>query len=733
MPRCDASAGLEDGPYCAAALVGLGVRLYLPMQVPLKRAFQALAILVLSLPWLAIFSAKAEDPPPPAVTFSIGPTPFWVKPIGPVIPIKSDGDDGGISYLLADQQVNVEPRASYYHEARQITSENGVQNGASISVSFDPSYQKLTFHSITLTRKGAATDRLDRSRIQLLQREKDMEAFLFDGAYTAHCQLEDVRAGDVIEYAYTVEGENPVLKGKFSRIFDLDWYNPVHRAVTRLVYPADRKLHFRPKNRTIKPAITTEKGVTEWLWDEANVPGRRPDPGTPSDHDPCGSIQVSEFSSWEELVNWETPLYRLDAPLSPELEAEVEKLRAIKNTEERILAGLRFVQDEVRYLGLEAGVGSYRPSPPSEVLRRRFGDCKDKASLLGTLLQRTGIDAAPALVSTTYRGTVPERLPAPDAFDHVILQVQTGGATYWLDATRSGQRGPLSQIYVGDFGSALVLRPGNKTLSAFAPPPGSLPRKKIVENYHIAAPDGSGELEVRSEYRGRAAESTRSRFQDRGREKVQKEYLQYYARRFPGIRTGKPLVYEELSGANACEIKEFYYIPKMWQLNEKKTYYEVVLYPSELDQDMGSAGTSQRDDPLALNHPVNTTQEINAQMFEDWPIKISRQDVKNDFFRYREGGKVKGRHLQFTYSYETLTDRVAVADLPKYNAALTRVSKTMGYRLTYRRPVQLTEKEWQNVALIGCGSATAAFLAACLVGGIIGVALLKRSKSSVPP
>jgi len=733
MPRCDASAGLEDGPYCAAALVGLGVRLNLPMQVLLKRAFPALSILVFSLPWIAIVPAKAEESPPPGVTFNVAATPPWVKPIRPVIPIKADADDGGISYLLADQQVNVEPRASYYHEARQITSENGVQNGASISVSFDPSYQKLTFHSITLTRKGAVADRLDRSRIQLLQREKDMEAFLFDGAYTAHCQLEDVRAGDIIEFAYTVEGENPVLKGKFSRVFDLDWYSPVHRAVTRLVYPAQRKLYFLPKNRTIKPSITTEKGVTEWLWDEPNVPARKPDSGKPSDHDPCGSVQVSEYPSWEELVNWGVPLYQVDSPLSPELEAEVEKLQAIKDTEERILAALRFVQDEVRYLGIESGVGSYQPTPPSEVLRRRFGDCKDKAYLLGTLLHRAGIEAVPALVSTAYRRTVPERLPSPGAFDHVILQLQTGATTYWLDATRSGQRGPLSQVYVGDFGYALVLRPGNKSLTAFAPPPGSLPRKKIVENYTIPAPEGSGALEVSSEYHGRAAESTRSRFQDRGREKVQKEYLQYYARRFPGIRTSKPMVYEELPGANACRIKEFYVIPDIWQLNEKKTQYEVVLYPSDLDQDMGSAGSSQRDDPLALEHPVNTTQEINAQMFEDWPVKVSRQEVKNVFFRYREGGKVKGRHLQFTYSYESLADRVPVDELPKYNAALSRVSETMGYRLTYRRPVQWTKKEWRMLALVGCGSATAAFLAVCLVGGIIWVALSKRPKSSVLP
>lgn len=707
------------------------------MQMRSKPAWPAL-FLLLWLNWGAIDPATAAEPTSPAVTFNVAEAPSWVKPVKPVAALEVDADNGGISYLLIDQQVNVEPRSSYYHEARQITSENGVQNGASISVSFDPSYQALAFHFIRLTRKEIAADRLDRAQIKLLQREKDMEAFLFDGAYTAHCQLEDVRVGDIIEFAYTVEGENPVKKGKFSRVFDLDWYVPTLRAVTRLVYPARRDLHFRVKNRSIKPSITTVKGVTEWLWDEANVPARRPDRDTPSDHDPCGSIQVSEYANWGDLVDWGAPLYQIDTPLSSELEAQADRLRKISDTEERILAALRFVQDEVRYLGIESGVGSFQPTAPGEVLRRRFGDCKDKAHLLGTLLRRTGIDAIPALVSTTYRRTIAERLPAPGVFNHVILQVHTGAATYWLDATRSSQRGPLSQVYVGDFGYALVLRPGNKTLTAYTPPSGSLPRKKIVENYRIPAPEGSGELEVISEYRGRSAESTRFRFQDNGREKIQKEYLQYYARRFPRIRASKALVYEELPGENGCRVKEFYVIPDIWQLNQEKTHYEVVLYPNELDHDMGSPGSPQRDDPLALEHPISTTQEINAEMFEDWTVNVKPEKVKNAFFRYRDGGKVQGRHLQFFYAYESLADRVPVAELARYNATLNRLSDAMGYKLTYRRPLRLGAMDQSDVlwlVLAGCGVAAVGLVVVCFVGAIIWIALhsSRKAKQSPPP
>jgi transglutaminase-like putative cysteine protease len=672
------------------------------------------AAIFFSLGWNLAFSARAAEPKP--VSFDIAATPQWVRPIVPVATAAMDADNGGITYLLVDQQEHVEPRASFYHEARQITSENGAQTGSAISASFDPSFQKLTYHFIRLIRDGVPAERLDRSQIKLLQREKDMESFLFDGSFTAHCQLEDVRVGDIIEFAYTTEGANPVKKGKFSTTLPTDWYYPVRRAVTRFVYPAQRKLNFRPVNRAIKPSIATDHGMTEWLWQEADVPARKPEANIPPDYDPCGWIQASEFVSWEQVVDWGVSLYQTNDPISGDLQKKIDELRAIKDIEQRILAALRFVQDEIRYLGIESGMGSHQPSAPSEVLRRRFGDCKDKARLLGTLLRQTGVDATPALVSDAYRGRVADRLPSTGAFDHVILHVRSGAATYWLDATRSNQRGPLSQIYVTDFGYALILRPGTKTLTAMAPPPGALPRKKIIESYRIPAPEGTGGLEVISEFHGLSADRIRSYFQENGRERIQKDYLQYYTRRFPAIHTAQALQYEELPGENACKVKEFYSIPKVWQINEEKMRYEVSLYPAEVDHDMGSPGPSQRDDPLALDAPVNTTQEINAEMFEDWPVDTPDHDVSNAFYHFRDETKANGRHLQFTYSYENRADRVSVGDLPAYNTELSKLRDTLGYTISYSTPAQLaawrqkrTALNWPIASLFGAVLAAATF------------------------
>jgi transglutaminase-like putative cysteine protease len=683
---------------------------------------QILSSFLLSLSWSWAL-AEPQASPPASVSFEIAAAPSWVKTISlePAKLEKGEDDHGGTSYLLLDRQENVGLSTFFYHEARQITSDNGVQNGASITVSFDPSYQKLVFHSIQLWRGGTMANRLDRSQIKLFQREKDMESFLYDGAYTAQCELEDVRVGDVIEFAYSILGDNPVKKGRYSNLFYLDWSSPVRRVVTRIVYPTARKLNFLNKNRQVKPVVTTRNEMTEWFCDEKNVPGRRTDPDVPVDYDPHARVQVTEYSSWRELVEWALPLYETEASLSPDLQAEIAKLREIPKAEERILAALRFVQEQVRYLGIESGIGSHRPTAPGEVLRRRFGDCKEKALLLTTLLRQIGIEAAPALVSSSLRGSVSERLPAPGDFDHVIVQVTNGTATHWLDATRASQRGPLSQIYVGDFRWALVLRPGTTELTAYAPPRDSLPRKDFTENYRIPAPGGTGELDVVSEFHGLAAEKTRAFFRESSREKVEKLYLQYYARRFPRIRVRQSFGYEEMPDENGCRIKEFYSIPEIWTASDEESY-ELGLYPAEVENAMGSPASSQRDDPLALNHPVNVTQKINARMFDDWSVKTKDQVETNAFYRYAEKATIRGSRLQFTFSYATLADRVPTADLRAYNTTLFKIKDTLGYRLTYRPPGALwtkgnflTQINWPIAALFVFAVTIAMVLAALYV------------------
>ena len=131
----------------------------------------------------------------------------------------------------------------------------------------------------------------------------------------------------------------------------------------------------------------------------------------------------------------------LVATLTLGLAADADKAAAI----------LQFVQQEVRYLGMELGAGSYRPSPPAVVLARRFGDCKDKALLFCTLMQAAGLTAYPALLDTDWRDTIDGWLPSPNAFDHVVACIPQADVYLWVDPTLTYQQGDLARPGFPDY------------------------------------------------------------------------------------------------------------------------------------------------------------------------------------------------------------------------------------------------------------------------------------------
>ncbi len=87
---------------------------------------------------------------------------------------------------------------------------------------------------------------------------------------------------------------------------------------------------------------------------------------------------------------------------------------------ERLLAAMR---SQVRYTGLEFGKGAIVPRSSRETLARRYGDCKDQATLLVAMLRVAGIPAQVALLRTGRYDDVAPALPGLGDFDHAIVYV----------------------------------------------------------------------------------------------------------------------------------------------------------------------------------------------------------------------------------------------------------------------------------------------------------------------
>lgn len=150
-----------------------------------------------------------------------------------------DAEDGYVD-LDYEMQVSVSSQTKYFKKAIKILSEAGVENSSEISIDFDPSYQKLIFHTLKIIRNHQTIDKLQSSKFKVVQQEKDLDLHLYDGSLTAVSFLEDIRTGDVIEYSYSIQGFNPIFNGRYFGLYDVQYSVPIYNLLYKLVTPTNR-------------------------------------------------------------------------------------------------------------------------------------------------------------------------------------------------------------------------------------------------------------------------------------------------------------------------------------------------------------------------------------------------------------------------------------------------------------------------------------------------------------
>ena len=146
-------------------------------------------------------------------------------------------------------------------------------------------------------------------------------------------------------------------------------------------------------------------------------------------------IAWTNFPDWAAVGAWYRELAKGRVTPDAAIKAKATELIAGKTIdEEKIRALYGFVSADIRYIGVALGQGRYQPHLASEVLGNQYGDCKDKATLLGSLLTAAGFQADTVLIGPGIRFN--EAVPMPSAFNHAITAVHLGTQTIWLDSTQ---------------------------------------------------------------------------------------------------------------------------------------------------------------------------------------------------------------------------------------------------------------------------------------------------------
>lgn len=203
---------------------------------------------------------------------------------------------------------------------------------------------------------------------------------------------------------------------------------PVREARYRVELPSGWEYHATWLNHPEEPAQSSGRSLQ---WVVHDLSALREEPRMPPWQQLAGRVWIA-FSpagrapavrSWQDLGSWYLELARGRRDPSPEIRQKVAELTAgTPQLLERMRAVARFVQSDIRYVAIELGISGLQPRAAAEVFAHRYGDCKDKVTLLSSMLKELGVDSTYLIVDSA-RGAVSASTPPNLGFDHVILAI----------------------------------------------------------------------------------------------------------------------------------------------------------------------------------------------------------------------------------------------------------------------------------------------------------------------
>jgi len=659
---------------------------------------------ITSLVFLCIICCSAFASQQDAIkSVSYQKAPEWVKQSK--IDLNTNADKApeiSVRYLLSDQQYNIatKNKSFYYQVIMQPINENGLQHVAEVNFSFNPKFEKLSIHHIQITRDGKTTSRLIPEQIKILNEDASLKDKQVNGRVTALAILDDIRVDDIISYAYSIDGSNPVLGDKHFGRFATSWGVSIEELHLRLLSKKKSKINFGESQLAFSKKSTSS--IDEYTWQIENTIAAVQEDRLPSWFTPFGFIEFSEYENWKQVNLWAIDLYQ-DRTISPELNQKITLWNnELGSTDEKIAAALQFVQDEIRYFGIEMGQNTHRPFSPDTVFSRRYGDCKDKTTLLITILEKFGVKAYPALVSSFAGKVLDQQTPSPGAFDHVIVKLEYDSKDYWLDGTMSHQRGGLKNIGFIDYEQALVIKDSQSKLTKIIPPENSASTIETNEVYHIDEGRGPTLLTVETTYKGLRADSLRVSLASNGQKVLAENFLNFYSQTFPKIQSKSEFKINDDTNANEIKIISDYTIED-WTVSKagKKI---VSLYVPEIRDYLQSPTTLVRQYPFYVPHNVNLVYQQTIRSSQSKPLSYDDTGSKqtNRYFNYSKEIKSKEDGVTISHRFEPKTSYVEASQTADYVEQINLLKNQLGFVIIYPensgQPIKQQDTKLRNLA-----------------------------------
>ncbi len=614
-----------------------------------------------------------------AGSLALAGTPDWLKQAARA-PLPTYPDDTDAVVLLDERLTTVSPAGEVhitYRKAYKILRPEGRSKGT-LYVYFDNETQLTFLKGWSITSQNGEYEVKQSDAIETAAFSEGLYA---DTRYLV-LQIPAAQPGSVIGYEYQQKQRPFVMQAVWSFQDEI----PVRRARFALELPSTWSYTAYWRNR---PAVSPQQtGENRWSWELADIEPIRSEPEMPTWRSVAGQFGVSfaarasgqssqSYSSWAQIGRWYAQLTTGRREITPAIRDKTREIVAgVTDPLEKVRKLAAYVQHGIRYVAIEIGIGGYQPHAAQDVLAGGYGDCKDKVTLLSTMLREAGIDSYYVLINAD-RGYIAPDFPSPLGFNHVILAIrlpQAGDVPGAFPILRHEKLGPLLLFDPTDSSTPLGYLPpslqsnhgllvtdAEGELVKLPLSPAAANRLLRVATLSL---DGLGNLKgsVEEVRKGPAATALRERLLDLPNKQRQKVFQNMLADLLDGA---------VLTSASVSDLKEFDGSLSLSYNFTVRAYAEhagklllirsCVLGGKTRDVLEGKP----RKQPVAFSHATLESDVVDISLPSEYVIDEIPQTVKYDypFAAYNSETRIAEHALHYSRTYQLKDVQVPVEQL----------------------------------------------------------------------
>jgi transglutaminase-like putative cysteine protease len=585
--------------------------------------------------------------------------------------------------LLVDQTVVRVFESGLSSRFRQVAAEVKTREGAREWrrrwIQFSPSDQRVVVRQARVFRKDGSVENSVSAGIIPISEPwyrlyYDIEAEIIE--------MPPLAPGDVVELSYRIDdiAHRNVFNDYFGDFVFIEEEAPKNLWRYVLIAPSTRRFFFnQPKYERLIRNKEEKGNLVQEMFEAHDIGSIKSEYSMPGLTSAASYLHVSTYSSWEDLGKWYRNLIRHQ--LTPDARIREKVAELIKNAAsdiEKVEAVYKWVVSATRYIGLEFGIHGYKPYRAPLVVSRGFGDCKDKASLLVSMLGEAGVQAEFALVRTSDLGDIDDFPSSLAVFNHAIVYVPA--LDIWLDGTAE-HFGPLDLPF-GDQGApALRICKGD---AVFARTPIMPPERNTTETSLkiLLDPDGDAQIKARASVGGNMAAQLRQQMEALQTRRERFEAL--LAQTFPGARLGD-LDFESLDDLSLPVAYRYTaFVPAFAKSSEGAIEVPIDI-GLNLQETYGRLGSREHD--LAVG-PLNISQRNTAvKIPEGFDVGRlpSTTIIESKFGRLSTQIRRTAGSLSISRLFELTKYRVSKEEYPEFIDFCRRIDDALKERIYLER------------------------------------------------